>query len=342
MGPYPPPHGGVQTNLVAIRSFLRARQIPCTVINLTRYRQKTADDIYYPESASEVLKLLWTLPYDIAHMHIGGDVSSRLLALGLTCSLMPGRKTVLTLHSGGYPRSEAGQNASPRSLRGFAFRRFDKIISVNDELVDMFRRFGVPAEKIHLICPHALVTRWQDVALPDSLRDFFAAHSPLLLTVSGLRTEYDVPLQIEALGAVRGRFPQAGLVIIGAGEREEEIKRLIAAKPYAAHIRLCGDVPHEQTLRAIAESDLFLRTTHFDGDSISVREALHMGVPVIATDNGMRPAGVHLVPQSDAGALVEAIGTKLERAARTPTQNGSTDDENVAAVFKLYEELMRR
>lgn len=341
MGPYPPPHGGVQTNLVAIRRFLLARDIPCSVINLTRYRQAETDGIYYPESASEVLKLLRSLPCDIIHMHIGGNVSTRLLGLGFISSLMPRRKTVLTLHSGGYPRSEPGRKASPRSWRGFAFRRFDKIISVNEEMVEMFRRFGVPDEKIHLICPHALMTRWQDVTLPERLQRFFASHRPALLTVSGLRVEYDVPLQIEALGAVRERFPEAGLVIIGAGEREEEIKSLIASKPYAEHILLCGDVPHEQTLRAISESDLFLRTTHFDGDSISVREALHMGVPVIATDNGMRPAGVHLVPKSNAPALVEAISTKLEGGSRGPSKNGSPDEENVAAVYKLYEELMR-
>jgi len=48
MGPYPPPHGGVQTNLVAIRRFLLSRGIPCAVINLTRYRREDGDEIYYP------------------------------------------------------------------------------------------------------------------------------------------------------------------------------------------------------------------------------------------------------------------------------------------------------
>ena len=41
---------------------------------------------------------------------------------------------------------------------------------------------------------------------------------------------------------------------------------------------------------AMSRITIFLRTTLYDGDSISVREALHLGVPVIASDNGMRQA----------------------------------------------------
>ncbi|MGB8508341.1 MAG: hypothetical protein WCD76_08045, partial [Pyrinomonadaceae bacterium] len=98
-----------------------------------------------------------------------------------------------------------------------------------------------------------------------------------------------------------------------------------------------------------AEGDLFLRTTLYDGDAISVREALHIGVPVIATDNGMRPDGVRLIPISNGAALVEAITSQLtshEDGLRGPKNAASNkagvaaDDENVAAVFELYRELL--
>ena len=57
-------------------------------------------------------------------------------------------------------------------------------------------------------------------------------------------------------------------------------------------------------------ADLMLRTTWYDGDAISVREALHFGVPVIASDNGMRPKGTHLIPARDLEALV-AVAEKI-------------------------------
>src|SRR5215475_2436122 len=103
LGPYPPPHGGVQTNLVAIRRFLLSRGIPCAVINLTRHRREDCDEIYYPKTSFEALRLLARLRYDILHLHIGGDLTLRLMLLALACSLIPRIKTVLTFHSGGYP-----------------------------------------------------------------------------------------------------------------------------------------------------------------------------------------------------------------------------------------------
>ena len=356
LGPYPPPHGGVQTNLVAIRRYLRERGHPCAVINLTRHRRAEADDVYYPRSAPEVFKLLARLPYDVVHYHLGGNVTPRLLGLCLACCLMPRRRAVLTFHSGGYPLSAAGQRARRWSFAGLVFRRFDRIIAVNHSIVEMFRRFGVPAHKIRLIEPHTLAVAPRETVLPEALRSFCATHAPVLLTVGLLEPEYDLALQIEALRRVREKFPRAGLVVIGSGSIEEDLRAQVAQKSYAEHVLLCGDVAHEATLRAIAECDIFLRTTLYDGDSISVREALHAGAPVIATDNGMRPEGVRLIPKSDESALVEAIAECLSERVDAPCGGKTGDagrarvgerqvemekaDRNVAAVFELYRELL--
>ncbi|MDQ3755346.1 MAG: glycosyltransferase, partial [Acidobacteriota bacterium] len=111
--------------------------------------------------------------------------------------------------------------------------------------------------------------------------------------------------------------------------------------PYSAHILLCGDVPHDATLRAIAESDLFLRTTLYDGDSISVREALHLGVPVIATDNGMRPEGVILIPPARLEALCETIENNLAPRRAVPN-SADAGEENLAAIVNLYREVLEQ
>src|SRR5262245_23896779 len=340
LGPYPPPHGGVQTNLVAIRRFLLSRGIPCAVINLTRYRREDGDEIYYPKNPLEVLRLLTRLRYDIIHLHFGGNLSPRLMMLALACCMMPRSKTVLTFHSGGYPLSKAGMSARPLTFRGFVLRRFDRVIGVNRELEILFRRFGVAEGQIRLIYPHAISLDSAEKSLPDQLARFFQTHSPTLLTVSGLEPEYDIPLQIDVLGQVRERFPDAGLVIIGSGSLEAEVRARIEGRPYAEHILLCGDVPHSTTLRAIAESDVFLRTTLYDGDSISVREALHIGTPVIATDNGMRPSGTRLIPCSDPEALRRTIEQVLTQGAPEQSQ-GDTGERNIEQVFELYQELIK-
>lgn len=341
LGPYPPPHGGVQTNLVAIRDHLHRHHSRSPVLNLTRHRRTTSDDVYYPRTAFEVVKLLLTIPADIIHLHIGGRFTPRLLALCLLCSLLPGRRTVLTLHSGGYPSFAGARNAGRLSLPGFVLRRMDAVVAVNAEIAALFRRFGVPPPRIEIICPYAPVSVQAEVILPEELGVFRASHTPLLTTVGLLEPEYDLGLQIRALGTVRRSFPDAGLVIIGSGSLEADLRRLIASDPEGQHVLLCGDVPHPLTIRILSESDVFLRTTLYDGDSVSVREALQLGVPVIATDNGMRPAGVHLIPTSDGDALSRVIGEVLRGPSRTsPSSPGG--DEHLDQVLALYSRVLGR
>lgn len=340
IGPYPPPHGGVQTNLVAIRRLLLRRNISCWVINITRHRKSEGGGIYYPKSALELFRLLVHLKYDIVHLHFGGDLTLRILVLALICCAKPHSKAIMTFHSGGYPSSKKGRAARSWGLRAFVLRRFDRIIGVNREIIEFLHRLGVRPERARLIFPHSLSYDGSDDpdVLPNSLRDFFSSHSPVLITVGLLEHEYDLPLQIEVLGLVRENFPMAGLVIVGAGSLEEDLKDRIRKTSYADHIELCGDLPHPATLRAIWQSDLMLRTTHYDGDAISVRESLHLGTPVIATDTGMRPSGVLQIPIRDLEALRRTIETFL-RGPRTREPRRESSDQNIEAVLNLYDEL---
>jgi glycogen(starch) synthase len=109
-------------------------------------------------------------------------------------------------------------------------------------------------------------------------------------------------------------------------------------------VLLYGDLPHKAALRAIAESDAMLRTTLYDGDSVSVREALAAGTPVIATDNGMRPEGVRLIPAQDMEALLAAVGEELARHDRHVGPEGARQaaEENLRAVVELYRKLAMR
>src|SRR5262245_58765629 len=341
IGPFPPPHGGVQTHVVALRQMLRNRGIECQVINLTRHRKPDADGVFYPRNALATLKLLVTLRYDIVHLHFGGGLTSRLLALAFVCSLMPKRRTVLTLHSGGFPSSMQGTRARKRSFLGFVLRRMNRLIGVNVELVSLFERIGVKPERIRLILPHAVASAEPAASLPRRLEAFFQSHKPVVTTVGLLEREYDLSLQIRALAQIRRQLSEAGLVIIGSGSLESDLQHQIDELSYRDHVFLCGDLAHAETLRAIADSDIFLRTTLYDGDSISVREALNLAVPVIATDNGMRPDGVRLVPPRSLNDL-SSVATELLQSPQTedetPIESG---DENLRQVYDAYRELMR-
>jgi glycosyltransferase involved in cell wall biosynthesis len=341
LGPWPPPFGGVQTHLVALRRRMDAAGVANQVVNITSAADSGVAGVHYPRSAAALIRTLVSIPSDIIHLHLGGHLSGRLLALAAICASLPRRRTVLTFHSGGYPSSPAGQTASPRTLRGMVLRRFDRIIVVNRELETLFVRFGCEPSRIRVIRPHAHPDRSaaERETLEPRLESFRQAHDPLLVSVNLLEPEYDIPLQIEALASIRTTHSRAGLLVLGSGSLDVSIRQAAASSPVAEHILVAGDVAHEQTLALLRRAGALLRTTRYDGDSISVREALALGTPVVATDTGMRPDGCVLFPVGSVRGLVEAVGRALAAGRTEPEQGAAGDD--LEQVLDVYRELAR-
>jgi glycosyltransferase involved in cell wall biosynthesis len=339
LGPYPPPHGGVEVHVVALQRFLRERGHHVSVINITRHRKADSDGVYYPGSALGLVQRLRALQPDIVHLHVGGIFPTRVVALALVCTILARRRSVFTFHSGGYPTSPEGRRAAWFTLRGFVLRRFGRVIGVNQPLIDLFRTFGVSADKLRLIEPHAVrPPAAGDSAPADVIAQFRARHDPFLLSVSGLEPEYDIPTLVRAFTQVRKAYPMAGLAVVGSGGQEAALRAHVADEEEGSHVELTGDLPHAHVLDAIAHADVLLRTTLYDGDSIAVREALHLGTPVVATDTGHRPPGVRLAPIGNADAIAAQALAALE--TRSPARDRAAcpegDDRNLVRVLEAY------
>ncbi len=341
LGPHPPPEGGISRNMLAIREELRGNGHHCSIIATSRSTSIVPEpDVYNPRTPFQLLKLLLTLRYDILHLHVGGELSTRMLGLILACSFFRRGRNVFSLHSGGYPLTEAGRAATKNSFRGWLFRRYARIVAVNPLIAEVFERYGVGKNKLRIIYPFAHRSPDPNVEIPIEFSDFERSHAPFLLTVGLLENEYDLFLQIDAMAEVIEKLPDAGLMVVGSGSLKEKLVEAIAAKPYADRIFLVGDVENRVTLHLINDADILLRTTLFDGDAISVREALFLDTPVIATDNGMRPGGLNLIPVGDKKALVEKI-LVVARSTRTEKVAKPDDTANISETVSLYEELAR-
>src|SRR4030095_16621292 len=156
LGPYSRPHGGIQAHVVALRRYLQAQGITCDVIDYNQHRKTDGEGVYGPRNGLELLWHLFRLPCDIVHLHIGGNLTFRLLILIVICAWLPRNKSVLTFHSGGYPSSTEGQKAARNTLRGRILSQLDRVIGVNQEIVDVFKRYGLPPERLKLIEQHYL------------------------------------------------------------------------------------------------------------------------------------------------------------------------------------------
>lgn len=339
IGPYPPPHGGVQTHLVALQRYLQSEGLDVSVISVARHTGRDpVPGVAFPSTSIGVLWRILRSRADVLHCHVGGTLPIRVLGLLLLTTLMPGTRSVLTFHSGGFPSSPAGRRTGPRGLTARILRRMDTLIAVNGEIADWFRKLGVRPTRIRVISPFSgLPLVPAQTPVPAWLESFVRAHDPVITSVGLLEPEYELGLQMEALGELRRHLPDAGLLIVGSGSLAGALHEKRRKLAYADHVLLAGDLRHETTLRAVAQSDVLIRTTRYDGDALSVREALALGVPVVATDTGMRPDGVILTPPGDRRALIKTVLATL-RQPRVPTDPTLDWDAggSLAAVLGAY------
>ncbi len=119
---------------------------------------------------------------------------------------------------------------------------------------------------------------------------------------------------------------EASLSIIGEGPLRDQLEREAADLPAGVEVNFLGRLPHQETLRRLAESDVFVAPSVIakDGDRDGipnvVLEAMASGVPIIGTSVSGIPEVVLdnetglLIPSEDAEALADA----LQQLAKSP------------------------
>ena len=340
LGPVPPPEGGISRHIGAIRRQLAKIGASSSVIATSKSAEvRLAEGVHYPRTIREFFAALRSVDCDILHLHVGGDITKRVLAMALVSVLLGHGKKVLTIHSGGFAHTPAAKAAKRYSFAGFVFRRFSKVIAVNDSLAAVLRRFGVADANIEIILPFALEPPPSDPPVPDDLRAFCDAHSPLLVSVGGMEKDYEPFLQIDSFQEIKAGFPTAGLIIVGSGSLTADVKEHVKDSGLSNSVCIAGGLDHDVVMYLLNNADLMLRITLFDGDAISVREALFLGTPVVATDNEMRPPGVSLVPIGDKNAVVQAVTEILSQPKKKSSQLPPADNSNIQKVIELYREL---
>jgi glycosyltransferase involved in cell wall biosynthesis len=250
----------------------------------------------------------WTI-----HIHTNGhNAKSWLVALagGLAGRFGPG--SVLTLHSGKLP-DYLGAKRKRRWLARVTCRTFKQITCVSAHLRQTVEALGIPGPRISVSPAFGGVTeqsnRW---VLSPSFEKWFERHHPVFSTTASNRPEYGVELLVETMASLLQKHKNAGCLLIGIGEEAKAIRNLIDQRNLTPCVLMLGDVPHEECLHVISRSAAFVRPTFTDGDSISVREALALGVPVIASDAAARPKGTVLFQTGNSDDLMKKMECVLE------------------------------
>jgi glycosyltransferase involved in cell wall biosynthesis len=135
--------------------------------------------------------------------------------------------------------------------------------------------------------------------------------APVVLTVACLKPQKAPDEILTVAGRVLGEEPEARFLVAGDGDLRPQLEARIRADGLEGRVMLLGwrrDVPH--LLRA---ADCFLLTSRWEGLPRAVLEALHAGLPVVATAaDGVTDVvrdGVngYVVPIGDTGRLAERL-----------------------------------
>jgi glycogen(starch) synthase len=244
----------------------------------------------------------WTL-----HLHTNGhNLKSWLVALGCGLAGRSSGGCILTLHSGMAPAYLNAARSWRRRLAAFVCSLYTRVICVSDGIRSGLLSLGLPPNRIEIV-PACLKTNSPEVSLDPSLLAWIRRRHPLLSTTLFFRPEYGFDLLATAVARLRLRYPSVGWVVMGSGEQREEAERRLQEAGLEENVLLLGDVNHDVCLALMSASDVFVRPTLEDGDSISVREALSLGVPVVASRVGTRPAGAILFQPGDVGEMLSKI-----------------------------------
>lgn len=340
IGDYPPPYGGISVHIQQLARLLKQNGAECRVIDIepgTTPKEGAIRVKGYFDFLRQLLR--FSSRGFVSHIHTNGHNFKSWLAIWVTTwvGFLFGRRNVVTVHSGLMPAYAEGADLLSRIVIRTALWPAGKVIAVNEEIEKALVRLRVKRQRLVVLPAFALGSRSE--TLPERVLAWRERFQPLIASAVYLEKEYGTDLLIEACRRLSRKYPNLGCLIMGSGGEEEALRKAIQASEMDDRIFLLGNVPHDVCLSIMEKSDLFVRPTLFDGDAISVREGLALGIPTVASNVGHRPEGVFLFEPGD----VADLARQMERALREKRSSldGGGKAQNLVLIQGIYEKVSR-
>jgi len=342
IGNYPPPLCGWAMETKLVVDQLRRNGCLCEVLKINENRKVRSAEYVDVQGGLDYLQKIVrfaTRGYRF-HMHVNGESPKGyiLAFLALLVGRIACRPALLTFH-GGFP-----QTYFPRSrftLIGFAFKMLfhfaHGIRCDSTEIKRTIEGYGIGPAKVTAISAFSSqYLNFSQSELAGEVEEFLAHHHPVFFCYVSFRPEYRLEVLREAMKLFRISFPRAGFIWLGFPDKEIPLAGdWVHSWPQEEQnsLLLLGNLDHDRFLTLLQRCFACVRTPACDGVSASVLEALAMGVPIVASENGRRPPGVLTYPQDDAAELCSKlleIGKQYEHAPRVP--GDITSDDNVQRI----------
>ena len=177
----------------------------------------------------------------------------------------------------------------------------DKVISVSDSLKSMiYKHFNVDT-----LVVHNLVGEGFGYKSPVCHTSFNFVSVGSLFHIKG----YDILIEAFAKISNNGNFK---LTIVGDGNQRTLLQQLIVKHNLQSKVLLVGRKSRDEVAEILADSDVYVSSSRNENFSVSVLEALSVGLPVVATICGgikecINESNGLLIPTEDVNALSSAM-----------------------------------
>ena len=320
IGTVPPPIGGVT---VHIKRFLEYEQ--------SEYELGVLDikkRIIFKKDKN-IVKILDILVYflnaSIVHLHISNNIKILLALVARMCF----KKVFYTHH-----------NSRISSIFGWHLINIlsHRVILVNDKSINMNMIYNHKTNVIPAFLPPMKIGD-----LPVEIMDKLNKYSSIISTncfqysLYNNKDLYGFDLIIDAFYALskNGKIDHTLLVLVDpSGTTREYVEKLLRDKKFGTNsiLYLCENIDFIALLKV---SNMTIRATRTDGDSLSIRESLYYNIPIIASDVTWRPEGTIIFKNENIQDLSKKIFECLEKKCMVQYNNIDYGKK----IFNLYREV---
>ena len=239
-------------------------------------------------------------------------------------------------------------------------RRVSKWVALTQEMANELTTLNIPRDRIKIIYNSTEIpidTAFDNEAKTSLIKEIRLTDEKIGVFLGRLSEEKNLDVLIEAWKSVMEKYPDARLLLIGAGgdfrNVETALRKQVENLGLSNNVHFLGHVANAKDY--VLASDVFVLPSRSEGMSNALVEALACGAAIVATDipanSEICEDGINslLIPVGDSVALSRAIirlfdtpelARRLAAQARAKAEQELTVDKMVCAYLDVYREAI--
>ncbi len=297
------------------------------------------------KAAAAYVRFLSRLPFcEIVHVNMASDNSYRRKAVFIRTAKLFSKKIVIHQHGGDFESFYEKQSTKKgrESIR--------KVLQMGDAFLVL-----APAWKdffANIIGEDHITVLPDSIAIPRPYEKQYSGHRVLFL--GRLCREKGIGELLASVPALAEKFPDFHLYLGGIWE-DEELRRM--AEKNREFVTWLGWISGSEKQKWLSVCEAFVLPSYFEGQSVSVLEAMANYCGIVASNTGGIPqmiidekTGLLVTPKDTASleqGLMRILGDaglcrQLGRAARDKVEREFEIGQNIERLLKIYQEVLER